>query len=100
MYASLSSIANIVMIQEGKEFQNIPPMNVEMIGQYIVHNTYHATLQVNPGKLIFSQDILLNVDFVADLESKQTEKAKWHWQNSTKKNDQRINHDYQARAST
>ena len=61
-----------------------------------IYITYHTTVQKTPADLVFSQDMQLNIKFLADQEATMLRKRKQIHTNTTRENSLRVDHDYEV----
>jgi hypothetical protein len=64
---------------------------------YANHGTFHTTLKSTPGKLVFGRDMVLPINFVADVEGAiEQKRQKKMARNNKGENASRINNYYKV----
>ena len=46
--------------------ENNPLAGILLAAALAIHSTYHTTLKASPGQLVFGQDMIFNIKYIAD----------------------------------
>jgi hypothetical protein len=63
---------------------------------YAIRSTFHTTLKATPGQLVFGNDTVLPIKFMADWGAIEQQRQKEMGRNNRREKASRINHDYKV----
>ena len=92
-------IGNIVRtfeLQENYLDEDDPWAGILAATTFLIHSTYHTTLQKSPGQLVFGRDMIFNIQHTANWEYIRARKQRLIKKNNKNENKSRIPHTYRV----